>query len=144
LGIAFTTPGEAVDFRGLRILQTTHHYFIPQAVAALALIGGGIVLLVMKPKVALTRRLRTDALVKGIYRHDKSCSTATKNNKSARPMHKLKHVCLTVIQLVKQAWLRPQTVANARAQSRRREVVRIEYELDRLDRLRNPSKYLGK
>ena len=49
-GIAFTTPGEAADFRGLLILQTTHHYFIPQAVAALALIGGGIVLLVMKPK----------------------------------------------------------------------------------------------
>jgi len=49
-GIAFTTPGEAVDFRGLRILQTTPHLFIPQVVAALALIGGGIVLLVMKPK----------------------------------------------------------------------------------------------
>ena len=49
-GIAFTTPGEAVDFRGLRILQTTHHYFIPQAAAALALIGGGSVLLFMNPK----------------------------------------------------------------------------------------------
>ena len=49
-GIAFTTPGHPVDFRGLRILQTTPHLFIPQVVAALALIGGGIVLLVMKPK----------------------------------------------------------------------------------------------
>jgi hypothetical protein len=67
-----------------------------------------------------------------------------KTIKKGLPMNKLKHVCLTVIQLVKQAWLRPQTVANAREQSRRREVVRNEYELDRLDRLRNPSKYLGK
>jgi hypothetical protein len=58
-------------------------------------------------------------------------------------MNKLEYVCLTVIQLVKQAWLRRQTVANARAQSRRRKAVRDEYELDRLDRLRNPSKYLG-
>jgi hypothetical protein len=49
-GIAFTTPGKAVDFPGLRILQTTHHYFIPQAFGAVALIGGGIVLLFVKPK----------------------------------------------------------------------------------------------
>jgi hypothetical protein len=49
-GIAFTAPGEAVNFRGLRILQTTHHYFIPQAFGAVALIGGGIVLLFAKPK----------------------------------------------------------------------------------------------
>ena len=49
-GIAFTTPGEAVDFRGLRILQHPHHHFIPQVLGAFALGGGGIILLFMKPK----------------------------------------------------------------------------------------------
>jgi hypothetical protein len=42
-GIAFTTLGEAVDFRGLRILQYPHHQFIPQVLGALALVGGGII-----------------------------------------------------------------------------------------------------
>ena len=59
-------------------------------------------------------------------------------------MNKLKHVCLIIMQLVRQAWSLPQTVANAREQSRRRQVVRNEYEFEWLDRLRNPSKYLGK
>jgi membrane-bound ClpP family serine protease len=49
-GIAFTTPGEAVDFRGLRVLQHPHHHFIPQVFGALALVGGGIILLFVKPK----------------------------------------------------------------------------------------------
>jgi hypothetical protein len=50
-GIALMTPGEGDDFRDLHFLQTTHNYFIPQAVAALALIGcGGIVLLVVKTR----------------------------------------------------------------------------------------------
>ena len=49
-GIAFTTPGEAVDFRGLRILQHPHHHFIPQVLGALTLVGGGIILLFVKPK----------------------------------------------------------------------------------------------
>jgi hypothetical protein len=49
-GIAFTTPGEAEDFLGLRILQHLHHHFIPQFLEAVALVGGGIILLFMKPK----------------------------------------------------------------------------------------------
>ena len=48
-GISFTTPGKPIEFLGMH-METTHNHFIPQAVAALALIGGGIVLLVMKPK----------------------------------------------------------------------------------------------
>jgi hypothetical protein len=59
-------------------------------------------------------------------------------------MNQLKHIYLTIIQLVRQAWLLPQTVAHAREHRRRWQVVQKEHEFDRLDRLRNPSKYLGK
>ena len=58
-------------------------------------------------------------------------------------MNILKLICLTIIQLVKQAWLLPQSVANA-VKQRRQQVVRNELEAERLDRIRNPSKYLGK
>jgi hypothetical protein len=58
-------------------------------------------------------------------------------------MNTLKLICLTIIQLVKQAWLLPQSVANA-VKQRRLLVVRNELEAERLDRIRNPSKYLGK
>ncbi len=58
-------------------------------------------------------------------------------------MHTLKLICLTIIQLVKQAWLLPQSIVNA-VQQRRQQVVRNELEAERLDRIRNPSKYLGK
>jgi len=58
-------------------------------------------------------------------------------------MNLLKLICLTIIQLVKQAWLLPQSIANA-VHQRQREGVRNELEAERLDRIRNPSKYLGK
>ena len=58
-------------------------------------------------------------------------------------MNTLKLICLTIIQLVKQAWLLPQSVANA-VKQRRLVVIRNELEAERLDRIRNPSKYLGK
>lgn len=58
-------------------------------------------------------------------------------------MYILKLICMTIIQLIKQVWLLPQTVANA-VKQRRRQVVRNELEAERLDRIRNPSKYLGK
>jgi hypothetical protein len=58
-------------------------------------------------------------------------------------MHTLKLICLTIIQLAKQAWLLPQSVATA-IQQRRRQSVLNELEVERLDRIRNPSKYLGK
>jgi hypothetical protein len=58
-------------------------------------------------------------------------------------LNTLKLIGLTLFQLVKQAWSLPQTVAAA-LQQRRRQVLLNEVELDRLDRLRNPSKYQGK
>jgi len=47
-GIAFTTPGKPVEFLGMHI-QTTDHHFIPPVAGALALLGG-IVLFVVKPR----------------------------------------------------------------------------------------------
>jgi len=58
-------------------------------------------------------------------------------------MNKLKLFWLTVIQLARQTWLLPHTIANAFRDKRRR-VVLNEHEAERLDRIRNPSKYLGK
>ncbi|MGA2178079.1 MAG: hypothetical protein ABSH15_00655 [Verrucomicrobiota bacterium] len=58
-------------------------------------------------------------------------------------MHTLKLIGLTILQLVKQVWLLPQSVANA-VKQRRRQIVLNELESERLDRIRNPLKYLGK
>jgi hypothetical protein len=58
-------------------------------------------------------------------------------------MRTLKLVCLTIFQLLRQAWLLPQSVAIA-VKQRRRRIVLNELEAERLDRIRNPSKYLGK
>jgi len=58
-------------------------------------------------------------------------------------MQTLKLICLTVLQLLKQVLLFPQSVTNAFKQ-RRRQVVLNEHEAERLDRIRNSSKYLGK
>jgi hypothetical protein len=52
-------------------------------------------------------------------------------------------ICLTMIQLVKQTWFLPQSVAKA-VQQRRQLAVRNELKAERLDRIRNPLKYLGK
>lgn len=60
-----------------------------------------------------------------------------------RSMHTLKLICLTIIHLVKQAWLLPQSLANAGKQWRR-QVVLDKLEAERLDRIRNPSKYREK
>ena len=57
-------------------------------------------------------------------------------------MHTLKLICLTIIQLLKQAWLVPQSVATA-AKQRRQQNVLNELEDERLDRIRNPSSILG-
>ena len=58
-------------------------------------------------------------------------------------MNTLKLIYLTLLQLIKQAWLLPQCVANA-VKQRRQQVVLNGLEAERLDRIRNPSKYLGK
>jgi hypothetical protein len=54
-----------------------------------------------------------------------------------------KLICLTIIQLVKQGLSLPQSIADA-VQQRRQKIVLKELEVERLDRIRNPSKYLGK
>jgi hypothetical protein len=58
-------------------------------------------------------------------------------------MYKLKVFCLTFVNVVKQAWLLPHTIADA-LQRRRQGVARREFEVERLDRIRNPSKYAGR
>jgi len=55
----------------------------------------------------------------------------------------LKHICLTLMRLIKQACLFPQTIAHAIKQ-RQRQTVLDEHEAERLDRIRNPWKYRGK
>jgi len=58
-------------------------------------------------------------------------------------MYTLKLICLTIVNLVKQAWLLPQTIALA-LQQRRQQLARQQSEAERLDRIRNPSKYAGR
>ncbi|MEI6178763.1 MAG: DUF3185 domain-containing protein [Verrucomicrobiota bacterium] len=48
-GISFTTPGDTIQFLGLRV-ETTHSHFVPPIVGAIALVCG-IVLLLVKPKL---------------------------------------------------------------------------------------------
>lgn len=54
-----------------------------------------------------------------------------------------KLICLTIFQLARQVWLLPQSIADA-VQQRRQKIVLKELEAERLDRIRNPSKYRGK
>ena len=58
-------------------------------------------------------------------------------------MYTIKLICLTIVNLVKQVWLLPQTVALA-LQQRRGQLARHQLEAERLDRIRNPSKYAGR
>jgi hypothetical protein len=58
-------------------------------------------------------------------------------------MKTLKRIFLTLIQIVKQTCLLPQTVAHAIKERQQRAVLN-EREAERLDRIRNPSKYRGK
>jgi hypothetical protein len=58
-------------------------------------------------------------------------------------MHIRELICRTVVNPFKQAWLLPRTVALALEQKRRQR-TRQQFEAERLDRICNPSKYLGK
>ena len=58
-------------------------------------------------------------------------------------MYAFKLIYLTIVEWVKQAWLLPQTIALA-LQQRRRQLTRQQFETERLDRICNPSKYLGR
>jgi hypothetical protein len=58
-------------------------------------------------------------------------------------MRILKPICQKIFSLLKQAWLLPHAVALAGVQ-RRQQSARAELEVERLDRIRNPSKYRGR
>ena len=58
-------------------------------------------------------------------------------------MYLLELIFRTVINLVKHIWRLPQTIA-LDLQQRRRRLDRDQFETERLDRLRNPSKYVGR
>jgi hypothetical protein len=58
-------------------------------------------------------------------------------------MNLLKFICLAVVQFAKQVWLLPQSIAMA-VKHKRRWMDRNKLEAERLDRIRNPEKYLGK
>ena len=58
-------------------------------------------------------------------------------------MHVLKTICQAIVTLVKQTWLLPQFVPTA-IRRKRRQLALDKLEAERLDRIRNPSKYLGK
>jgi F0F1-type ATP synthase membrane subunit b/b' len=58
-------------------------------------------------------------------------------------MNMLKLIFPTIFLLVKKVWLLPKSITNA-VQQRRRRVAGNEVEAERLDRIRHPSKYLGK
>jgi hypothetical protein len=58
-------------------------------------------------------------------------------------MYILKLICLTIYQLAKQAWLFPQTALLSFRRERQQNEPNVS-EIERIDRIRNPSKYLGK
>ena len=58
-------------------------------------------------------------------------------------MYILKLIFLTIVNVVKQIWLLPRTVSLA-LQQKRQQFARQQFETERLDRIRNPSKYLGR
>ena len=58
-------------------------------------------------------------------------------------MNLLKLIGLIFIELAKRAWALPQTISNA-VKRRQQQVILDKLEIERLDRIRNPAKYLGK
>lgn len=58
-------------------------------------------------------------------------------------MNSLKLIGLTLIHLSRQVWELPRIISDA-IKLRQQRRVSDEFEAERLDRIRNPSKYLGK
>jgi len=58
-------------------------------------------------------------------------------------LRRLTRLAVLLARLIKQIWLFPSTVATALKQRRQQAVVNAA-EAERLDRIRNPSDYLGK
>jgi hypothetical protein len=59
-------------------------------------------------------------------------------------MNKLAAICLTVVHRAKQAWFLPRTITLDLKQRRSKKTMLNEKNVERLDRLRNPSKYQGR
>jgi len=57
-------------------------------------------------------------------------------------MNRLKLIGLAFVQFAKQVWSLPQSIAIA-ARQKREWAARNKHEIERLDRIRNPEKYLG-
>lgn len=55
----------------------------------------------------------------------------------------LNFVRRTFIKLIQAAWFLPKTISNAVKQRKQRMIMK-EFQAERLDRIRNPRKYLGK
>jgi len=62
---------------------------------------------------------------------------------TVRSMQILKIIYRAIADIVHQAWCLPQSISVA-VKRRRRQAILEEAEAERLDRIRNPSKYLGK
>jgi len=58
-------------------------------------------------------------------------------------MNPVKQIGLTFNRLAKEVWLLPQTISAALKQRQQRAMLQT-LETERLDRIRNPSKYRGK
>jgi hypothetical protein len=58
-------------------------------------------------------------------------------------MHILKHIYQATLNLLKRAGLLPEWMVTALKQQRQ-QIALQRFEAERLDRIRNPSKYLGK
>ncbi|MCD6050422.1 MAG: hypothetical protein K0Q55_1825 [Verrucomicrobia bacterium] len=58
-------------------------------------------------------------------------------------MKMLEHIMRVIGEMARQVWYLPQTVRNV-VRRREAKVVVSEQEAERLDRIRNPSKYRGK
>ena len=58
-------------------------------------------------------------------------------------MRTLELIWRLILNLAKQAWALPKTIALA-LEKGRRQVTRDRFEAERLDRIRNPSKYVGR
>ena len=58
-------------------------------------------------------------------------------------MNTLKHIGLALLEMVKQVWKLPETIEKG-IKGRQLQKVVNEQEAERLDRIRNPSKYRGK
>jgi hypothetical protein len=58
-------------------------------------------------------------------------------------MRILNQICLSIFLFAKQVWHFPRSIVDA-IKAKRRWLAQKDIEAERLDRIRNPSKYLGK